>query len=408
MAVVASLIGDSPVMLWSLSSRDRVQRQLNSLNVPIIDPANTTSSQASHRLLVRCDYLYELRGFKALLQKDAFLLMDDQGQQLTAALVPVEQADAVLQVMTQQFEQKLSGAGEPLLQGLPSELPRGGRDQLGSYDSKLRRADLPMLEPLSAERSGYLEDQLYGNSYKGVTDLVTKWLWPQLAKRLVRFCARRAITPNQVTWVSLLLTLVAGYLFYLGFFGWGLLAAWIMTLLDTVDGKLARVRVEASKLGHLFDHGIDLVSPPFWYLLWAMGLAHWGLGANLPLIASLIFSGYIAGRLAELAFQKICGGSLFAWRPFDSWFRLVTARRNPCLIILTTALLLGSPWVGLWGVIVWTLGTTLVLWVRLAQALEARRHLGKQLPSWLEEPDAEDKYPRSYPVFSGTQGAYKA
>lgn len=407
MAVVASLIGDSPVMLWALSSRDRVQRQLNSLNISIIDPAST-AAHASHRLLVRCDFLYELRGFKALLEKDAFLLMDDQGRELAAALVPAEQAGAVAQIMSQQFEQKKTGTSKSPLEDLPSDIPRGGREQLGVYDSKLRRADLPMLEPLTHERRQYLEDQLYGNSYKGITDLVTKWLWPQLAKRLVRFCAGRAITPNQVTWVSLALTLVAGYLFYLGHFGWGLLAAWIMTLLDTVDGKLARVRVEASKLGHLFDHGIDLVSPPFWYLLWAMGLTHWGLEANLSLIATLIFSGYIAGRLAELAFQKICGGSLFAWRPFDSWFRLVTARRNPCLIILTTALLLGSPWIGLWGVIVWTLLTTLVLWVRLAQALEARRHLGKQLPSWLEEPDAGETYPRSYPVFSGTQGAYKS
>jgi len=407
MAVVASLIGDSPVKLWSLSSRDRVKRQLSSLGVPLVDSTNH-APQASHQLLVRCDFLYELRGFKALLQKDAFLLMDDQGLELAAALVPAEQAEAVRQVMTQQFEQKNSEAGELLLESLPSELPRRGREQLGVYDSKLRRADLPMLEPLSPEREQYLEDQLYGNSYKGVTDLVTKWLWPQLAKRLVRFCARRAITPNQVTLVSFVLVLVTGYLFYLGYFGWGLLAAWIMTLLDTVDGKLARVRVEASKLGHLFDHGIDLVSPPFWYLLWAMGLAHWGLDVKLSLIAILLFPGYIAGRLAELAFQKICGGSLFAWRPFDSWFRLITARRNPCLIILTTALFLSSPSVGLWGVIVWTLGTTLVLWVRLAQALEARRHLGKQLPSWLEEPDASDRYPHSYPVFSGTQGAYKS
>lgn len=407
MTVVASLIGDSPVILWSLSSRDRLKRQLSSVDISIVD-STETEPQASHQLLVRCDFLYELRSFKALLQKDSFFLMDNQGQELAAALVPTEQAETVQRVMVQQLEQKTSGQEESLLQNLPADIPRGGREQLGAYDSKLRRADLPILEPLSPERSQYLEDQLYGNSYKGITDLVTKWLWPQLAKRLVRFCARRAITPNQVTGVSFALTLVAGYLFYLGLFGWGLLAAWVMTLLDTVDGKLARVRVEASKLGHLFDHGIDLVSPPFWYLLWAMGLAHWGLNANLPLVTTLIFSGYIAGRLEELAFQKICGGSVFAWRPFDSWFRLVTARRNPCLIILTTALLLSSPWVGLWGVIVWTLGTTGVLWVRLAQALEARRHLGKQLPSWLEEPDAEDKYPQSYPVFSGTQGAYKS
>ena len=32
-----------------------------------------------------------------------------------------------------------------------------------------------------------------------------------------------------------------------------------MTFLDTVDGKLARCTIASSKLGNIFDHGIDLV-----------------------------------------------------------------------------------------------------------------------------------------------------
>src|SRR3546814_5608995 len=52
----------------------------------------------------------------------------------------------------------------------------------------------------------------------------------------------------------------------------GLLAAWGMTFLDTVDGKLARITLKSSKLGNVFDHGIDLVHPPFWYWAWAAGL----------------------------------------------------------------------------------------------------------------------------------------
>ena len=46
-----------------------------------------------------------------------------------------------------------------------------------------------------------------------------------------------------------------------------------MTFLDTVDGKLARVTVTSTKLGNVFDHGIDLVHPPLWYLAWGIGLA---------------------------------------------------------------------------------------------------------------------------------------
>src|SRR3546814_15265433 len=55
--------------------------------------------------------------------------------------------------------------------------------------------------------------------------------------------------------------------------GWGLLAGWVMTFLDTVDGKLARVTLTATRFGHLFDHGMDVVHPPFWYAAWGFGLA---------------------------------------------------------------------------------------------------------------------------------------
>ena len=93
------------------------------------------------------------------------------------------------------------------------------------------------------------------------------------ARWVTRGCVRIGITPNQVTAASLVLVIVAGALFARGEFGWGLVAGWIMTFLDTVDGKLARVTVTSTPLGNVFDHGIDLVHPPLWYLAWGIGLA---------------------------------------------------------------------------------------------------------------------------------------
>lgn len=364
-------------------------------------------------MLIRCDFLFEIRSFQSLLQKEEFLLLADDQRQVAAAIVDAAHAGEVAHLMEKQFAQQQSGALLPgesreyATAALGQSLPSGDRSALYVYDEELRRATPPLLKPLTPERTGELEDELYGNAYKGVTDLVTKWLWPRPAKHLVHLCAGRSITPNQVTSIGLLLVILAGFFFYLGHFAAGLIAGWIMTLLDTVDGKLARVRVESSPAGNLFDHGIDLIHPPFWYLLWATGLAQLGYPLPVALAGTLIFTGYIGGRLAELAFQQICGGSsIFTWRPFDSWFRLITARRNPCLIILTAALLLGAPLAGLWAVVAWTLVTTLVLWVRVAQGYMARRETGGKLPSWLEEPDAVDRYPRDYPVFSRTRGAY--
>ena len=141
------------------------------------------------------------------------------------------------------------------------------------FEAGLLKLDRPYVLPVTAENRGALEQLAFSGAYKGVTDLVTKWLWPVPAQWATRACVRMGITPNQVTAASLVLVIVAGVLFARGEFGWGLLAGWIMTFLDTVDGKLARVTVTSTRLGNIFDHGIDLVHPPLWYLAWGIGLA---------------------------------------------------------------------------------------------------------------------------------------
>src|SRR6185295_18166533 len=195
----------------------------------------------------------------------------------------------------------------------------------------------PVVLAVRPDRAAALERHLFDGSYKGVTDLVTKWVWPAPARAVTRLCARRGIGPNAVTAASLTLVLIVTVLFARGHFAAGLALAWVMTFLDTVDGKLARVTVTSTRAGHLFDHGIDVIHPPVWYCGWA-----WGLTGGLPAVWTLapvlgvIVVGYVAGRLVEMVFKHWVGGcSLFTWRPVDSYFRLIMARRNPNLLLLT-------------------------------------------------------------------------
>src|SRR3546814_6269128 len=97
-----------------------------------------------------------------------------------------------------------------------------------------------------------------------------------------------------------------------------------MTFLDTVDGKLARVTLTATRFGHRFDHGKDVVHPPFWYAAWGFGLAPAAMA--LPpawLEAGLwaMLAGYVLGRLCEGYFIRRFGFSIFVWRRFDSLSR---------------------------------------------------------------------------------------
>jgi phosphatidylglycerophosphate synthase len=277
-----------------------------------------------------------------------------------------------------------------------------------AFDESLRRSTRPLLEPVSTGRKTELENRLYGDAYRGITDLVTKFAWPKPAKRVVHLCADLHISPNMVTSLGLLLVVAACYLFLQGQYGWGLLAGWIMTFLDTVDGKLARVTIQSSKFGHLYDHAIDLFHPPFWYIYWGMSLVnfHPVLGMELGQMYWIIAIGYIAGRVVEGLFPLLGNCSIFTWRPFDAWFRLVTARRNPCLILLTLSLLIGRPDWGFIAVTLWTALTTFILILRLIQAFFVRL-TGGPLVSWLSEENvASGPHAYSYSIFGATRGAY--
>jgi phosphatidylglycerophosphate synthase len=299
-------------------------------------------------------------------------------RQIVAAHVPANlarQASAIL-------------SGGKLSDTLPGVRIEKLEDRSESFNEHLRKSQPLFVEPIRPDTQRALEERLFSSSYKGITDLVTKWLWPVPAKWATRLCVAGGVMPNHVTTLSIVLVVVAGALFANGFYAWGLLASWIMTFLDTVDGKLARVTVTSTRLGHFLDKILDIVHPPFWYLLWGLGLASFQPvlpSLTLNIIIGAIFIGYIAGRLIEGAFQLWFGNfGIFCWRQFDSYNRLVTARRNPNLILLTISLLINRPDMGLVAVAAWTILSSLLLLVRLGVAFRTRVVHGP-LHSWLAD-----------------------
>jgi phosphatidylglycerophosphate synthase len=157
-------------------------------------------------------------------------------------------------------------------------------------------------------------------------------------------------------------------------------------VLDTVDGKLARCTGTSSRWGHIFDHGVDLIHPPFWWAAWGVGLDAYGRPLPPGMFASVltvILVGYIVQRGIEGVFMRRFGGiHIHVWRPIDSQFRLITARRNPNMVILVAALAFGRPDIGLILVAGWTALSLLFHAVRLVQALiDVAR--GRPVVSWL-------------------------
>ena len=255
-----------------------------------------------------------------------------------------------------------------------------------SYD-ELRKRERPFVLPLDPSNPEPAERAAYDAAYKGVTDALTLYLWRKPAFYLTRWAARAGLTPNFVTLVGAVLCVLAFILFWRGDYWWGVLSGFIFMVLDTVDGKLARCTGASSKWGEVFDHGIDLVHPPFWYWAWLHGLAAYGRPLE-PIAATMvlwaIIGGYVLQRIIEgLFIKRFDGMHIHVWRPIDSQFRLVTARRNPNMVILVAALLVRRPDVGLELVALWTLLSLIFHAVRLAQASEQAAR-GQKITSWLD------------------------
>lgn len=361
------IIGDSPIEIWGLSGRVRLTRMLKSMNDVTFVTDETPAPPGTPVIFLRGDYLFHIRLLQAILGFDDDFALYEPG------------SDAVVALRSEIYDPVIFETGRA------GELPPGINpdDLVNPYDNHLKKYEPARVWQIRTDNRDELEQELFSSSYKGVTDLVTKWVWPAPARQATKVCARLGIRPNQVTGLSLVLAVLAGVAFWYGNFAAGLALGWFMTFLDTVDGKLARVTLTSSRFGDLLDHGLDLIHPPLWYIAWAVGLGVDSLPLALTPLVAVMLAGYIGGRLCEGVFEKwVAPFPIFLWQPADSLNRLITARRNPNLLILTAALLAGRPDAGLVIVVAWHVLSTLFLLARLGMGWKVKRERGALEP-WL-------------------------
>jgi phosphatidylglycerophosphate synthase len=340
---------------------ERLRRTFVRAGVAVADTAPTSGTV----VLALGGWVYDESLLAALAKRPNAVLLNDDGEAV-AAHVPAE---------------RVAEASTALLAGTsPKGLAHLSLAEL-AYNSALRKKEPPVLVRLTPDNVRAVEARTFAGSYKGVTDIVTKYVWPVPARIVTRWCAVAGIRPNHVTFIGFLLTIAAFLLFLKGEFTTGLICAWIMTFLDTVDGKLARVTLTSSKFGNIFDHGIDLIHPPFWWFAWWIGCQQLALRPPHPQFAFwVIIVGYVVQRVIEGIFMRRFGFHVHSWRPFDSWFRLITARRNPNLLILTPAWMLGVPHIGFYLVAWWTAISLAVHGLQYLQAFATPR---ARVVSWL-------------------------
>jgi phosphatidylglycerophosphate synthase len=361
-------VGETDACLFGQPARRRAERLAGNAGLTVVDGA----SRSGQLLLGNLGFAWDPAWLKELARRPGAVLV--KGGAPVLANVAITEADAMVDAMR----------GGTLPASTDHELLDADTAELSYFE--LRKRERPFVMPLAAGNSLAVERAFYNAAYKGVTDVLTLYLWRRPAFWLTRWAAMAGITPNTVTLIGLAFCVLAFWLFWIGSYWSGFAAGFVFMVLDTVDGKLARCTGQSSKWGDVFDHGTDLLHPPFWWWAWVHGLGTAGHQLEEVYkgsIVAVIVGTYVLGRGIEGWFKHRFRMHIHVWRPIDSKFRLVTARRNPNMIILFFALLAGRPDVGIQLVALWSVISLIFHALRLAQA-EALADRGGKIVSWLD------------------------
>lgn len=362
------LIGQNEARIWGLSLREWQTRAFKKAGADVTLPLSVNDRGIWHHI----DWIMSAELSKSFAVTDRQALIESG---IIVSLSGASQSEA----------ERLIGQGPEDLNGTDFEAVTPS-DVNDGYIKSLRKHETPYVIDTKTTPILDIMRKQFKSSYKGITDFVTKWFWPVPAFYVTRFCAWLRLTPNQVTTIGFFLMLAATYFFWNAHWALGFLCGWTMTFLDTVDGKLARTTMTYSSWGNIYDHGMDLVHPPFWYWAWFIGL---GGAYNLsePMFIALIaiWVGYVVDRVIEGIFMRQHGFHIHVWTKFNSGLRFFIARRNPNTFMMMIGIMLTAIWAGAgeWAFLIIAIWT----WVCIAanfMTLIAGLCVKRPLASWMD------------------------
>ena len=215
------------------------------------------------------------------------------------------------------------------------------------------------------------ERVLLDSIQKGPPD-IPAWVHAPIETFLVSLLCKTPITPNQLTLFCNVVAWTVTILLVTGHLAWGLGLALIVGVLDGLDGKLARLKLETSKAGKL-EHLFDALFENSWWLALAWHLSVSGKLPDAFSYLGLLIGAEVTNALARASIVRYYRKSISELGPFDRIFRLVGGRRNIYVWILVLGLISGTP-VGAFKLIAWWEAVTAAIQLaRVAWALWALR-----------------------------------
>src|SRR5881392_2417672 len=207
------------------------------------------------------------------------------------------------------------------------------------YIVSMRRHVRPLCFSAPPEQSRRVAERLIFDSAQNGTLDLPAYIHGPIETVIISLLCKTRITPNQITIGGFVIGCSATAAFVVGRVGLGILAALIFGIIDGLDGKQSRVKIETTEHGK-WEHHLDYLIENSWWTAIAFQLWRSGLFPNVFYFFTLLIGSHLLDHFARRRTKMAKGRLLDDVAPFDRAFRLIAARRNVYVWILASGFLL--------------------------------------------------------------------
>jgi phosphatidylglycerophosphate synthase len=325
-------------------AREQITVHLASGPIGPLTSQHVLEQSPSERFLVVPANIYcDARLLAALCAKDSSaVLVDSNPPEFARSLIRNPCGPALV---TRDFLSALSPAA-PFFEELKSKLDAGRIDIVDAagqddYVVSMRRRVRPLCFSAPPEQSRRAAERVILDSAQNGTLDLPAYIHGPIETAIISLLCKTRITPNQITIGGFVIGCSATAAFALGRVGLGILAALIFGIVDGLDGKQARVKIETTERGK-WEHHLDYFIENSWWAAIAFHLWRSGQFPNAFYFFALIVGSRLLHEFAKRGAKMAKGRLLDDVAPFDRAFRLIAARRNVYVWILACGFLLDA------------------------------------------------------------------
>jgi len=234
----------------------------------------------------------------------------------------------------------------PFVEELKQKIESGEIDavdaaKVDDYIVSMRRHVRPLCFSAPPEQSRRVAERVILDSAQNGTLDLPAYIHGPIETAIVSLLCKTRITPNQITIGGFVIGCSATAAFALGRVGLGILAALIFGIVDGLDGKQARVKIETTERGK-WEHHLDYFIENSWWAAIAFHLWRSGQFPNAFYFLAVLVGSRLLHEFAKRPAKMAKGRLLDDVAPFDRAFRLIAARRNVYVWILACGFLLNA------------------------------------------------------------------